>query len=288
MKKFTFLIPVYNDWASLKILLEKIELQLKGQNDEFSIIILNDLSTLKCDISVKNFQKIKHLKIINFNKNIGSQRAIAIGLKYISQINENNEKKMIIIMDSDGQDDPEILDNIIEVNKKFPDEIITINRLKRKDPIWFKIFYELHYYSLILFSGHKIRYGHYSLISSDKLEKLFLTGDLWSAYPAAISKSFKTTYKIFHERKKRYSGNTKMNLYKLFIHSIRIFSVFKYKVLLFSSIYSLIFFFLGSHFYFLIFILIIFNFLIFLNSHNNKEKIDKTFSSIIGHIDTIL
>ena len=128
MKKFIFLIPVYNDWASLKILLEKIDLQLKDQNDQFSIIILNDFSTLKCDISVKNFQKIKQLKIINFNKNIGSQRAIAVGLKYISQIDENDEKKMIIIMDSDGQDDPEILDNIIEVNKKFPDEIISINR----------------------------------------------------------------------------------------------------------------------------------------------------------------
>ena len=288
MKKFTFLIPVYNDWASLKILLEKIELQLKEQNDQFSIMILNDFSTLKCDISVKNFQKIKQLKIINFNKNIGSQRAIAIGLKYISQINESNEKKMIIIMDSDGQDDPGILDNIIKVSKKFPNEIISINRLGRKDPIWFKIFYELHYYSLILFSGHKIRYGHYCLISSDKLKKLLLTGDLWSAYPAAISKSFKKTYKIFHERKKRYTGNTKMNLYKLFIHSIRIFAVFKYKVLIFSSIYSLIFFFLGSSFYFLIFILIIFNFLIFLDSHNNKKKFDETFSSIITHIDTIL
>ena len=195
---------------------------------------------------------------------------------------------MIIIMDSDGQDDPGILDNIIEVNKKFPNEIISINRLGRKDPIWFKIFYELHYYSLILFSGHKIRYGHYCLISSDKLKKLLLTGDLWSAYPAAISKSFKKTYKIFHERKKRYTGNTKMNLYKLFIHSIRIFAVFKYKVLIFSSIYSLIFFFLGSSFYFLIFILIIFNFLIFLNSYNNKKKIDETFSSIISHIDTII
>ena len=129
MKKFIFLIPVYNDWASLKILLEKIDLQLKDQNDQFSIIILNDFSTLKCDISVKNFQKIKQLKIFNFNKNIGSQRAIAIGLKYISQIDENDEKKMIIIMDSDGQDDPGILDKINEVNKKFPNEIISINRL---------------------------------------------------------------------------------------------------------------------------------------------------------------
>ena len=288
MKKFIFLIPVYNDWKSLKILLEKIELQLKGLEDEFSIIILNDFSTLKCDISVNNFKKIKHLKIINFNKNVGSQRAIAIGLKYISQTNQDNEKKMIIIMDSDCQDDPEILNNIIEINKKFPNEIITINRSSREDPIWFKIFYELHYYTLLLFSWHKIRYGHYSLISSDKLKKLLSTGDLWSAYPAAISKSFKKTYKIFHERKKRYAESTKMNLYKLFTHSIRMFEVFKFNVLIFSIACSLIFYFGGSGFYFFIFLLVIFNTLIFLDSYNNKKKFDESFNSIIGNIDTKL
>ena len=94
-------------------------------------MILNDFSTLKCDISVKNFKKIKQLKIINFNK--------------------NNENEEIIIMDSDGQDDPGILSKIIEINKKFPDEVITINRTRRKEPIWFKILYELHYYALLLF-----------------------------------------------------------------------------------------------------------------------------------------
>ena len=29
MKKITFLIPVYNDWQNLKILLERIELEIK-------------------------------------------------------------------------------------------------------------------------------------------------------------------------------------------------------------------------------------------------------------------
>ena len=98
-------------------------------------------------------------------------------------------------MDSDGQDDPEILDKIIEINKKFPNEIITINRTRRNEAMWFKILYELHYYTLILFSGHIIRYGNYSLISSDKLKKLLLDGNLWAAYPAAISKSFKKNQK---------------------------------------------------------------------------------------------
>ena len=80
-----------------------------------------------------------------------------------------------------------------------------------------------------------------------------LTGDLWAAYPAAISKSFKKTYKVFHERKKRYSGKTKMSLYGLFNHSARVFSVFKYRILVSSLLYSTIFFFMGSSFYFFIF-----------------------------------
>ena len=287
MKKFTFLLPLYNDWENLKILIEKIETQLQKLDDQFDVMVLNDSSTLKCNISFKNLQKLKQIKIINLNKNIGSQRAIAIGLKYISQIYKSDEKKIVIIMDSDGQDDPEILNKIIEINKKSPDEIITINRTQRNEQMWFKILYELHYLTLILFSGQKIRYGNYSLISSDKLKKLLLTGDLWAAYPAAISKSFKKTYKVFHERKKRYSGNTKMNLYGLLNHSIRVFSVFKYNILVCSLIYSTVFFFLGPKFYFFIFILIIANILTFSISLNNKRKLDENFNSIIGSIDTI-
>ena len=59
MKKFTFLIPVYNDWENLQILLEKIEKQVKTLDHQFEVIILNDFSSLKCDISLKNIQNQK-------------------------------------------------------------------------------------------------------------------------------------------------------------------------------------------------------------------------------------
>ena len=287
MKKFTFLIPVYNDWENLQILLEKIEKQLKTLEHEFEVIILNDSSSIKFNISLKNLHKIKEVKVINLNKNVGSQRAIAVGLKYVVQINEGNEEKMLIIMDSDGQDDPEILNKIIETSEKFPNEVITINRSRRNEPIWFKILYELHYLSLLLLTGHKIKFGHYSLINSNKLSKLLLTGDIWAAYPAAISNSFKKNYKIFHERKKRYTGETKMNFIRLFIHSIRIFSVFKYRILISSFIYSIIFFLIGSSFFPIIFLLIILNIFTFSISHNNKKKLDENFNSIIGSVNII-
>ena len=287
MKKFTFLIPVYNDWENLKILLEKIDFQIKKMEYQFDVIILNDFSHSKQDISINHLQKIKQLKIINLIKNIGSQRAIAIGLKYISKINEDNDEKMIIIMDSDGQDDPEIINKIIEINDKFPNKVITINRSRRSEPLWFKILYEIHCYTLMLFTGHKIRFGNYSLIGLDKINKILSTGDLWAAYSAAISKSCNGIYKFFHARKLRYSGIAKMNLFQLGVHSLRIFSVFKYRILISSIIYSVIFFFLGSSFYFFIYLLIILNILTFAISINNKKKFDSNCDTIISNIDTL-
>ena len=52
MKELTFLIPVYNDWKNLQILLEKIDLQVQELNYQFDVIILNDFSSLIHNIKV--------------------------------------------------------------------------------------------------------------------------------------------------------------------------------------------------------------------------------------------
>ena len=83
MKKFTFLIPVFNDWDSLNILLERIDQEISSFEDIFDIVVLNDGSTIKHSIKNKNFKKINLIKILNLKKNLGSQRALAIGLKYV-------------------------------------------------------------------------------------------------------------------------------------------------------------------------------------------------------------
>ena len=46
--KFLILIPVYNDWESLKKLLNNIDDNIKDiQNAKFSCIVVNDCSTIK-------------------------------------------------------------------------------------------------------------------------------------------------------------------------------------------------------------------------------------------------
>ena len=65
MKKFIILIPLYNDWKSVSILLDKIDLQVADWDAEISILLINDASTEVRTELLFNYKKIKLVKILN-------------------------------------------------------------------------------------------------------------------------------------------------------------------------------------------------------------------------------
>ena len=278
MKTFIILTPVYNDWENLNKLLEKINDEAERNNFEFEIFVVNDSSTINADINFRKTKNIISLSILSLSKNVGSQRAIALGLEYLFE-SKKNKANDIIIMDSDGQDDPEILKNLISANENSDSDVTVVERTNRNEPFWFQFFYFLHKKVLFIFTGKYIKFGNFSLIRSKELKNLVNKADLWAAYPAAVVNNLKKIDGIKSERKKRYSGETKMNLKKLFYHSSRVFSVFKTKIFIISVIYALIIsiFFENNAetFYFFTFTLLIanmYNFYISLINKNNFKK----------------
>jgi hypothetical protein len=269
--------------------LKRIDQEISSFEDIFDIVVLNDGSTIKHSIKNKKFKKINLIKILNLKKNLGSQRALAIGLKYLSIFEKETN---IILMDADGEDDPNLLKKIIDSSKRFPNKIITANRTKRNENLIFRFMYEIHYLFTLLITGKKVRFGNYSLINSNKLKKILSSGDLWGAYPAAIVNNYNDIEPLFSERKKRDTGKTKMNLFKLLFHSLRIISVFKKRVYFASIIYILFFiliYFIYSNILFLlsIFLIIFFNTIIFTISINNKKEYLDNYFKFIENIDTI-
>ena len=83
MKKFLILIPVYNDWQSLTILLKNINNEIEKLNHNISIIIVDDASTFDRQLDIENISNIKSIKILSMRENLGHARCIATGLKYI-------------------------------------------------------------------------------------------------------------------------------------------------------------------------------------------------------------
>ena len=133
MNNFIILTPTFNDWKSLSKLLFKIDKNIAGLKGNFKTLIIDDASTLKPKLNLKNVKHLRKIKIITLKKNLGSQKSICLGLKYL---HKKKTKAIITIIDSDGEDDPKNIKKLINLAQKNPNSIITANRLKRTENIF--------------------------------------------------------------------------------------------------------------------------------------------------------
>ena len=132
-------------------------------------------------------------------------------------------------MDSDGQDNPKILPEMINCFNQKKDEVLVVQRINRKENRLFKILYIIYKFTFTIFTWKSIKFGNFSLINNKFLFRIVNTKDLWTAYPATIIQKYSKIKKINSDRDKRYKGNTKMNILKLLDHALRVFLVFKKK-----------------------------------------------------------
>jgi len=251
MKKFVILIPVFNDWKSVSKLLINIDTQIDNWKADISIIIVNDGSTEKRSGLELNYKKIKSIKVLNMKENRVHQRCIAAGLKYICE-NENFDQ--VIVMDADGEDRPEELNDFYIKSEENPDMTITGNRYKRSEGIVFRFLYEIHKLITLIFTGKLIKFGNFTCLPKHHVQELIQKPYLWNSYSSSIVKAIKDRTFIRSIRGTRYVLPSKMNFSALIFHSLAIISVFSNLVvfrsialflvyfLLFFNNFSLIFF----------------------------------------------
>ena len=243
MKKIIILIPVYNDWQSTSKLLEDINLNVKGLNQEFSVIIVNDASTDEQSINSMNFENVSSIKIINMKENRGHARCIASGLKHI---HEKEQYDYIIPMDGDGEDRPEEIKNFVENINFNPNKTIVGERVKRTEKLIFKICYKIHKALTFLSTGQSIKFGNYTCLPKSTVEKMINEKATWSSFSGALQKVEKDKVEVPSERGVRYFGPSKMSFLNLIKHSLSIISVFKFNVLIRSVLFLVVYLFLIS------------------------------------------
>ena len=278
MKKILILIPVYNDWDSLKKLINEISKNIKGQNSFlFKCLIINDASTLEQPKLIKP-NNLVSLKILNMRKNKGHARCNAFGLKYAS---EKEDFDYIIVMDGDGEDRPEELEGLIRKIQEYPDNSVVARRIKRSEGFFFKFLYELHKFITFIFTGKKIDFGNYSCLTKKDVETLVKKKSLWTSYSGTVKKYLKKLKDIKSIRGSRYFGPSKMSFFNLLIHSFSIIAVFKYQVFIRSILIIFLFIYLETIFGVIMILfqvmIVIFNLIIFLISLREK-KIDLSVS----------
>ena len=273
MKKIVFLMPVYNDWASFTKLLDEINLVIEDVKEfRFDCIAINDFSTTKLPRMSKP-NNINSLKIINMKENRGHARCIASGLRYI---NAQKNYEYAIILDSDGEDRPIEIKDLISLIKQEPEKTIVASRVKRSEGIIFQTLYKIHKFITLVFTGRKINFGNYCCLTKNDINLLSNKSSLWCSFSGSIKKHILNYNEIKSERGVRFFGPSKMSLINLIIHSFAIISVFKNEVFIRSAIMIILLLFLnkfnGQILLMIQMLLVLFNIIIFVVSLRENEN----------------
>jgi len=220
------LMPVYNDWKALSLLLPRLDQELHTNGLKVSIFLVDDGSTVTVpdDLCPGDFKSIESIDVLSLRRNLGHQRAIAVGLSYIEAKRLCNA---VIIMDSDGEDDPRdvprlVRESIVHDGKK----IIFAARTRRSEGFAFTCFYHLYRLIHFLLTGVRVRVGNFSMVPISPLKRLVAVSELWNHYAAAVHKAKLPMDLMPTRRSPRLAGPSRMDLVALVVHGLSAMAVF--------------------------------------------------------------
>ncbi len=220
-EQIVILTPVFNDGESLNLLLNELAASLKEfAHTEFSVLVINDGSTDRLKITPPaSFS----LQILHLQRNIGHQKAIAIGLAYIK---ESIPCDKVVVMDSDGEDRPSDVAALLGNSANNPGKIIFAQRKSRQEGTGFRLFYRLYKIAFRILTGKKIDFGNFLLMPRPLLDKAVYYSEIWNHIAGGIIKTELPFISIVTNRGKRYAGKSKMSFLSLLMHGLGAIAVF--------------------------------------------------------------
>ncbi|MCU0708266.1 MAG: glycosyltransferase family 2 protein [Pirellula sp.] len=135
-------VPVYNEQEVLPHLFEKLPAVLERTGYSYEIIVVNDGShDGTADWMRQQARLDDRIKLIQFSRNFGQQAAMTAGLDYA-------RGDVVVVMDADLQDPPELLDAMLEKYYEGYD-VVSCQRISRAGETWFKKFTATAFYELM-------------------------------------------------------------------------------------------------------------------------------------------
>lgn len=220
------LIPTYNDWESVRVLVPRVVAELTRAGVEPRVLLVDDGSTepQPQGLFAEEPAVRQATRVLALRRNLGHQRAISVAMAYVF---DKESVPVIALMDGDGEDDPADLPRLLE---KFRQEggtrIVFAERTRRVESLTFRLFYQVYKLLHVLLTGQRVRVGNYSVIPRAALDRLVVAPETWSHYAAAVMKLRVPVAMVPTRRAPRIAGRSKMNFFSLVTHGLAAMSVF--------------------------------------------------------------
>jgi hypothetical protein len=236
------LAPVYEDWAAVSLLLPTVDAELERSGATGRVVLVDDgsMTPPPPNLVTTAFKAIAAVHIVSLKRNLGHQRALAVGLAYV---NERMPCDAVVVMDADGEDAPSDIGRMLaEVRGRGGGSVVFARRMRRSEGIAFTLLYRLYRWVHHLMTGIPVQVGNFSVIPFPLLGRLVVMSDLWNHYAAAVFQSRIPYGMVPTARARRLSGTSRMNFVSLVTHGMSAVAVFSDRVgvrLLIGSIVAL-------------------------------------------------
>ena len=224
--RIVILVPVFNDWEAADLLLDGLDSAFSERSESVEVLFLDDGSTEAPPVRFarRGFKSLRAVDVLELRRNLGHQRAIAVGLVYVY---ENRPCEAVIVMDADGEDRPEDAGSLLD---RFAldgaTSIVFAARTKRLESLPFRILYHLYRVIHRLLTGDSVRVGNFSVVPFECLARLVVVPEIWNHYAAAVIRSRIQFSSVPIPRGQRVAGKSKMNFIRLLLHGLSAFFVY--------------------------------------------------------------
>lgn len=223
MKTIHILTPVYNDWQALSRLLEELKALAREHGWNIHVLVVNDGSSLSPDSPLTPEDGLASIHVLHLARNLGHQRAIAIGLAFAHQM---GAQAPLIVMDCDGEDRPQDIPRLLAEAERKPNAIVFARRARRSEGWLFRLFYLFFKSIFRILTGQNIAFGNFCLIPPSLLGRVVYLQEIWNHFAAGVLHAGLPWVSVPTARGRRYAGASHMSLTPLVLHGLSAISVY--------------------------------------------------------------
>ena len=206
------IIPCYNEELVILETYKRLTEVMQKTDMDYEFVFINDGSRDQTfPILFQLSQEDNSVKIINFSRNFGHQCAVTAGIN-------NCNGDLAVIIDADLQDPPEVILNMLEIQRKENANVVYGVRKKREGESWFKLVTAKYFYrTLNKLSDVKfpVDTGDFRLIDRTIIDEFNRLHEKNKYIRGLISWMGYKQLPCYYERKERFAGETKYPLKKM-------------------------------------------------------------------------
>lgn len=167
--------------------------------------------------------------VLRLRRNLGHQRAIAIGLNYVADCLPGAAR--VVVMDSDGEDVPATVPALLQALRDEDVDVVVAERRRRAETLRFRAFYAVYKRLFKLLTGRRLAFGNFMALKPRAVRRLAAMHELWTHVASSVLGSRLRIASCPLDRGSRYAGQSKMNFVGLALHGFRAAMVFAEDVL---------------------------------------------------------